>query len=166
MKGYISKGFAYYVSLFAGLWLGMLLGMAAVIPLRFFLPKGSVGESAVMMLLALVCIVGCLFVGAFRAGYKAAAVSLKNVLLPMVIALLIQLLYAVILSFAVYTAGPAYWLGDILSALGDSMEESVPDVYVFGCMLLFDPAYIGIALIGERMGAKKRAADRAKLTRG
>ena len=161
IKEYLATGFRYFIYIFGCLWLTLLVSSITTLAGRFVITKDSLEEAVVQMLVMTITMSIALFICTYRRGYTDRIFNLKMVLIPIVIALILQLLYAKIFSFSIYTSGPAFYAGRILQG---GTELGVSDGFVFPFVLLFDILYIVIAIAGEYIGVKKRSLESKKLT--
>ena len=163
MKELFAKGCSCFLALLASLWLGMLFWIVDISGL--FAENGSLLEMLVQCIIMTVATGTGMFFYAKQRGYKEGKFKLKAVILSMGIAFVIQLMYAALFSFALYTTGPAFCLGKwIYSILYEIPTKGFPDIYKLITMWLFDLIYLGIVIFGEYMGVKKRLRDRTQLT--
>ncbi|MBQ9130656.1 MAG: hypothetical protein IJX59_07845 [Clostridia bacterium] len=165
MKRYLKHTGKYFIGILGGLFVAMLLVLAVSFLSRFFFEKGSAAEVALSALVMASGFFGNLFAVAFQNGYKSAEPQGKSIIFSVLAACFVQVAVCVPFSFAIYAAGPAYPLGELLyrAVNGCSSPFGTPDLYVFLCMLPIIPLCVGVALIGEHLGAKKRKKEREKL---
>ena len=165
MKNYFKHTGKYFIGILGGLLASMLLVLAASFVSRFFFEKGSAAEVALSALVMALGFFGNLFAVAFQNGYKSADHQWKSTTFSVLTACFCQVTVCIPFSFAIYAAGPAYPLGELLyrAVREKSSPFGTPNLYVFVCMLLLIPLCVCIALIGERLGAKKRKKEREKL---
>ncbi len=168
MKRYLKHTGKYFIGILGGLFLSMLLVLAVSFLSRFLFEKGSLAEVALSALVMAPGFFGNLFAVAFQNGYKSADPQGKSIIFSVLAACFIQVAICVPFSFAIYAAGPAYPLGELLyrAVNGSSSPVGTPDLYVLACMLPIIPLCVGVALIGERLGAKKRKNERKSLLAG
>ena len=164
IKEYLATGFRYFVYIFGCLWLTLLVSLITTLAARFVVVKDSMEETVVQMIVMIITMNISLFICSYRKGYTDRNFNLKMVFIPIVIALILQLLYAKIFSFSLYTSGPAFYAGKIYQLLQGGTELGVYDGFIFPFMLLFDILYIVIAIAGEYIGVKKRSLESKKLT--
>ena len=165
VKEYFSKGFRYFIALFGCLWATVLVCVITALAVRFVV-KDSIEESVIQLIVMTVVMGIALFICAYRMGYTEREFDLKMVFIPMGIAVVLQLVYAALFSFSLYSAGPAYYAGKVLYMLHGVTEPGVPDGFVFPFVCFFDVLYIGIAAAGEYFGVKKRGLEREKTISG
>lgn len=162
-KDYVSQALLYFVELFAGCWITLFISLLGIFIGRFWLPLGSIEETIFCMIIMTIVMCISLYICAYRRGESRRESDIKMLLIPLPIAFVIQLIYAKILSFSLYTAGPAYYTGNLIYMLSGGTDKGVPDVFVFWCMLAFDIVYVGIYILGEHIGSKRRSKDREQL---
>ncbi len=108
-----------------------------------------------------------LFVFAYKRGYKKAEFHGISLLISLILAVGLQLIYAMLFRYAEYTTAGAYYFAKLLYA-GNNQEMSVASydvpayLYIFS-MLAVDPFYVLAAISGEYLGKKKRLQERAAL---
>jgi len=166
MKEYLSKGFRYFLYLFGCLWLTLFVCVATTFLYRFLVKNNPIGEYIIQIINMTITMSIALFMCTYRRGYTDREFKLKMILIPMGIALILQLIYAAVFSFSMYTSGPAFYAGKVYYLLHGGAELRVPSEFVFPFMLVFDIPYIAIAIAGEYVGVKKRSIDREKLISG
>ena len=162
-KEYLSRAFLCFVELFAGLWITLFISLIGIFFARFWVPFDSIEEAIFCFSVMTVVMCISLYVCAYRMGDKDRKFDIKIILIPLVMAFIIQLIYAAIFSFSIYTSGPAYYLGKIIYMLRGDTEPTVPDQIIFVCMLAFDVIYTAVYLLGEYFGVKRRSKDREQL---
>ncbi len=163
IKEYVSKGFQYFFYIFGCLWLTVLVGAISTLISRFALAKDSIEETVIILVIMSIVMSISLYICFYRNGYADREFNLKMILIPIAIALILQMIYALVFSFSLYTAGPAYYAGATHYLLQGGTKLGVPDEFVFPYMLLFDILYIFVFLAGEYFGVKKRNKDRETL---
>ncbi|MBE6638322.1 MAG: hypothetical protein E7616_02560 [Ruminococcaceae bacterium] len=100
MKELFGKGCAYFFALFASLWLGMLFWIVDISgPVA---KNGSLAEILVQCIVMTVATGTGMFFYAKQKGYKDGKINIKAIIVSMGIAFVIQLLYAILFSFAIY----------------------------------------------------------------
>ena len=163
IKGYVKKGVRYFICLFASIWITLLVSLVGVMLVRFAVPKDSILESVLMTVLTTASMIVCMFICAHRIAYNEDSYDIKSVIIPMIVALVIQLVYAAIFSFTIYGVGPANWFGSIIYRAMGNEALGTPSEYVIPWIFLYDIIYIVTVVAGERHGVKKRALDREAL---
>ena len=108
-----------------------------------------------------------LFVCAYRRGYKKAEFHGTSLLISLILAVGLQLIYAMLFRYAEYTTAGAYYFAKLFYA-GNNQEMSVasydvPAYLYIIAMFAVDPFYIIAAISGEYLGKKKRLKERAAL---
>ena len=108
-----------------------------------------------------------LFVFAYRRGYKKGEVHYTSLLISLILVAGMQLIYAKIFRYAVYTTAGAYYLAHMLHA-GSHQELTfayydVPAYMYIITMLIADCFYISTVILGEYLGKRKRLKERAAL---
>lgn len=163
IKEYLHGGCAYFASLFASLWLGVLVSIFTAGGLSY--QKFAAWRYILVISLMTLAVGGGMFLFAWRKGYKRAEFQPQKTGVGFGIACILQLLYAVLFSFSLYTTGPALYAGMcIYSILYGIPSTGFPDVYTFMTMWIFDLIYLGAVMLGEYLGAKARLKDRKALT--
>ena len=102
-----------------------------------------------------------LFLFAYRRGHKRAEFHYKKLLLSMILAFGLQLIYAVVLRFNVYTIAGAYFLAYLFCP--HTSADDIPAYVDIICMCIVYVFYIAAVLWGEYLGKKKRLAERSVL---
>ena len=88
-------------------------------------------------------------------------------MISLILAVGLQLIYAMRFRYAEYTTAGAYYIAKLLYA-GNNQEMRVASydvpayLYIFS-MLAVDPFYVLAAISGEYLGKKKRLQERAAL---
>ena len=161
-KEYLRGGCAYFASLFASLWLGVLVSIFTAGGLHY--RKFEAWRFILVICLMTLAVGGGMFLAAWRKGYKEAEFHPKKIAISFGVACLFQLLYVAVLSFSLYTTGPALYAGMfIYSILYEVPSTGFPDVYTFMTMWFFSLIYLGAVLLGEYLGVQKRLKDRKEL---
>lgn len=106
-----------------------------------------------------------LFFFAYKRGYKKVESHYINLLVSLILATRIQLIYASIFRYAVYTTAGAYYFAHMLYA-GSHQELTftyydVPAHMYIIAMLIVYCFYIIAVIVGENLGKKKRLKERA-----
>ena len=109
-----------------------------------------------------------LFIFAYRRGHKKAEFHYINLLSSLLLATGMQLIYARIFRYAVYTTAGAYYLAHMIYA-GSHQELTfayyeVPSYMYIIAMSIADSFYIVTAILGEYLGKRKRLKERSNLT--
>ena len=163
IKQYLQRGFLYFIYIFASLWISLIISLPSVLLSRFKFPMRSVEENVIITVIMTVVMCFSMYFFTHKLGYGDREFNLKQILIPIAFSLVLQFVYAAIFSFAVYASGPARFLGDIVYLLNGGDSKGVPSEFVVPWMLVFDAFYVGVALLGNYRGVKKREKDRDKL---
>lgn len=166
IKEYLTKAFHYFIYIFTCLWITLFISMPCIILTRFKFPMESVEESIILTLTMTIVMGISLYICTRRIGYSDREFHLRETLVQVILALVLQLIYASFFRFAVYSSGPAYFLGRTIYLINGGTDKGVPGVLVFQMMLLFDAIYIVISVIANNSGVKKREKEREKLISG
>ena len=115
----------------------------------------------------IIVLCACLFVFAHRRGYKKEEVHYVSLSISLILAAGMQLIYARIFRYAVYTTAGAYYFAHLLYA-GSHQELTfayydVPAYMYITAMLIADCFYISTVILGEYLGKRKRLKERAAL---
>ncbi len=108
-----------------------------------------------------------LFFSAYRKGYKAGKTQHIGLLISLILAGGMQLIYARIFRYAVYTTAGAYYFAHMLYA-GSHQELTFADydvpayAYIIA-MCIVCCFYIVAVIVGETLGKKKRLKERADI---
>lgn len=102
---------------------------------------------------------------AYKRGYKKVESHYINLLVSLILAAGMQLIYASIFRYAVYTTAGAYYFAHMLYA-GSHQELTfayydVPAHMYIIAMLIVYCFYIIAVIVGENLGKKKRLKERA-----
>lgn len=169
MRKILGDAFLYWLQLVIYAWPAFLIGhnffgLLATLILNHRNMFGSRLTSAVTGVI-LLCVF--LFVFAYKRGYKKAEFHGIRLLISLVLAGGLQLIYASLFRFAMYTTAGAYYLAHLLYA-GGNQEISiayydVPASLYIPAMLAADFFYIAAVMWGEYLGKKKRLQARAAL---
>jgi len=164
VKEYIAKGLRYFLFLAICLVTSLAASIVGVVIARFSFTKDSVGESVIMGIIMLITMLIGMFILSRGFAYKEGKFDVKSVIIPIVIAFVIHLAVAAILQFAIYTSGPAFCVGKIIAIIDGNASGRLAAGYIFPFVPVFDILYAAAAFAGEKAGAKKRIAEREKLT--
>lgn len=108
-----------------------------------------------------------LFFFAYKRGYKKAETHYINLLISLILAGGMQLIYATIFRYAVYTTAGAYYFAHMLYAGGHQeltfTYDDVPAHMYIIAMCIAYCFYIIAVIVGENFGKKKRLKERAVL---
>lgn len=106
-----------------------------------------------------------LFVFCCRVEYKREQFSLGESCISSAIACAFQLLFAVLVVYAIYTCGPALSLAKIIYAGNDTnaviSDTDIPGHLYVICMVILDIFYIAVSVLGGYVGQKKREKERS-----
>ncbi len=104
---------------------------------------------------------------AYKRGYKKGEAHPLRLLISLLLAGGMQLIYARIFRYAVYTTAGAYYFAHMLHA-GSHQELTfayydVPAYMYIIAMCIVYSFYVIAVIVGETLGKKKRLTDRAVL---
>ena len=163
IKQYLQRGFTYFIYIFASLWISLLGSAPTVLILRTIFPMDSIEESVILTAIMTIVMFICLYRFTVKLGYNDREFSFKQILIPLAFALILQFIYGAIFRFAIYSSGPATFLGNIVYKLNGGISRGVPSSFVVPWMFAFDALYVGVVLLGNYRGMRKREKDRDKL---
>lgn len=108
-----------------------------------------------------------LFLVSFKTEKKREKFVAYETAVSTIIACILQLFAALIITFAIYTSGPALPLAHIFHAGKDIhlqfLDTDVPNRLYIICMLVLDLFYICATIFGGFCGQKKRKKERDEL---
>ena len=96
-----------------------------------------------------------LFVFAYRRGHKKAEFHYKSLLISLILAFGMQLIYAIIFRFNVYTTAGAYFFSYMLCP-GTIASYDIPAYVYIMTMCIVYVFYMVAVISGEYLGKKKR----------
>ena len=103
----------------------------------------------------------------FKTEYKREKYKAYETAISSLFACGMQMLFAFLINFTVYTSGPALPIGQIIYAGSNInmhlLDSDVPYFIYAICMLIFDIFYTGFAVLGGFYGQKKRKKAREAL---
>ncbi len=159
----------YWIQIVVFIWPAFLIGNGVVgLMVRLLvnnsnhiLIKISETIASVFVLCAL------LFFVAYKRGHKTGESHPVGLLISLLLAVGMQLIYASIFHYAVYTTAGAYYFAHMLHA-GSHQELTfayydVPAYLYIIAMCLVSCFYIVAVIVGETLGKKKRLKERAVL---
>ena len=154
----------YFFQIVVYIWPSFLIGNNLVgVTVRIFLNNSN--EFLTKLSETITCVLvlcAFLFVFAYRRGHKKAEFHYKSLLISLLLAFGLQLIYATIFRFALYTTAGAYFFGLMLYP-GTVAYDDVPAYVYIMTMCIVDVFYIAAVLWGEYLGKKKRLAERSVL---
>lgn len=169
MKTTLMDALLYWFQIVVYIWPSFLIGNGLVgLIVRMlvnnsnhFLSRLSETVTCVLVL----CV--CLFISAYRRGHKKGEFHYKSLLISLVLATGMQLIYATVFRFAVYTTAGAYYLAHLIYAGSDGSVtfayDEVPAYLYILTMCIAAVFYITAVISGEYLGNKKRLKERAVL---
>lgn len=163
IKQYLSRGFLYFIYIFASLWISLIISLPSVLLSRFKFPMRSVEEYIILTVIMTIVMCFSMYFFTRKLGYGDREFNLKEIFIPLAFAVILQFIYAAIFRFMIYTSGPAYLVGNICYILQGGTDNSAPSEFVFPWMFVFDVLYTGVAVLGNYRGVRKREKDRDKL---
>lgn len=168
MKNILSKTGIYLIDFVAAMWVGILAVLLTITLYRLTAEPTILQDRIFWTILQTLGTVGWLFFSAWKIGYKQKRFTLPAVVIPAIVAFIVQALLVYPTHFAVYTAGPTNLLADAIywgnrEFYWERWVE-VPLTLRFGLLIAFDILYLAAMIAGEYIGAKKRQKDRAELT--
>lgn len=157
--------FLYWLQIAIFIWPSFLAGNLLFGAIVFFILGGFYAKiteiaSSILILCAL------LFIFAYKRAYKNIEFHGIRILISMILAAGMQLIYAALLRFAVYTGGGGHYLALYLYDSTRSVAYyEVPASLYIASMLAVYPLYIISVISGAYLGKKKRLKDRDDLTK-
>ena len=172
MKTILVDTLLYWVQIVIYIWPSFLIGNGLVGLLVKILVNNSnnflARLSETITCILVLCVL--LFFFAYKRGYKKAEFHCKSLLVSLILATGMQLIYAIIFRFAVYTTAGAYYLAHLLYAGGQQgvtfAYDEVPGYMYIMTMCIADIFYITAVILGEYLGERKRIKERAVLNPG
>ena len=169
VKNIFKNTTAYFFQILISIWPAFLIGNGLVgLLLSLILENQNrliIRLCETVACVIIVCV--CLFMMAYRKGYKNAQFNLLRSLLSLVFALGLHLLYANIFHFTEYTTGGAYYLAHIFYAGRNQsitfVYSDVPPYIYMLSICITDCFYIAASILGEKIGQEKRLDDRNAL---
>ncbi len=168
-KKILMDALLYWVQIVVYIWPSFFIGNGFVGLIVSMLVENQ-NQFLVRIFETITCVVvlcAFLFFFAYQRGYKKAETHPICLLISLVLAAGMQLVYASIFRYAVYTTAGAYYLAHMLHA-GSQQElkfayYDVPTpMYILSMCIVF--CFYSLAvLVGETFGKKKRLKERAVL---
>ncbi len=166
IKKILMDALLYWIQIIVYIWPAFFIGNGLVgLMVRIlvnnsnrFLARMADTLASVFVLCAL------LFFFAYRRGYKKGETHHVGLLISLVLAAGMQLVYAKLFHYAVYTTAGAYYFAHMLHA-GSHQELTFADynvpahLYIIA-MCIVSCFYIIAVIVGETLGKKKRLKDR------
>lgn len=149
--------FPYFITLYAGIGMGLLVTIVCEIPLGFLkILDGSLARFLTGIIPALIL----LFIRSWRKGYQSNSAThrfkFRNVCLLIGMTFGVQILLSLLIAPTVYISGPAAWLSDYFSSSLLTSGEYPIALHDWLLMLSSDVfLYAPTMMIGEYLGAKK-----------
>ncbi len=161
----LKDAFLYWLQIAIFIWPSFLLGNGFFALLVYFIFNGSGARiTEIASSLLILCVL--LFVFAYKRAYKKEEFHGIRLLISMILASGLQLIYARLLRFAVYTGAGGHYLALYLYDPTRSVAYyEVPASLYIASMLAVYPLYIISAISGAYLGKKKRLKDREDLTK-
>ena len=167
IKPILKDALLYFFQIVVYIWPTFLIGNLLVGLIVSILVNNQ-NDFLVRLSITIACILilsAFLFVYAYRRGHKKAEFHFKSLSISLILALGMQLLYAIIFRFAEYTNSGAYYLAHMLYAGSQqSMTfayDEVPAYMYIMTMCIIYVFYVAAVISGEYLGKKKRLEDRA-----
>lgn len=169
MKKILMDALLYWLQIIVYIWPAFLIGNGLIGMIVSILVDNH-NNFLVRIFETIACIlVLCAFllVFAYRRGYKKAESHFINLVISLILAAGLQLIYASIFRYAVYTTAGAYYFAHMLYA-GSHQEMTyayyeVPAYMYIITMCIADCFYILSVIMGVNLGKKKRLKERAGL---
>lgn len=164
MKSYLTKLGTYALDYIAAMWVGILVFMAALYPIKLIFELTPLAERIVSTLLCAVGTTVWLFISAHKIGYKSKVFKRSAVIAAVLTVFALQQVLAVVTDYVIYIASTTNYLAQAVW-FGNSVTGSEPpDLVKHLCLLALDALlFIPAILAGEYLGAKKRQKDRDAL---
>ena len=161
----LKDAFLYWLQIAIFIWPSFLLGNGFFALIVYFIFNSSCAQiTEIASSILILCVL--LFIFAYKRAYKRIEFHGIRLLISMLLAAGLQLLYARLLRFAVYTGAGAYYLAHYLYDPTRSVAYyEVPASLYIASMLAVYPLYILSVMLGEYLGKKKRLQDRDDLTK-
>ncbi len=161
----LKDALVYWLQIAIYIWPAFLLGNGFFGLIVYFILNSSCAQiTEIASSILILCVL--LFVFAYKKAYKKEEFHGISLLISMILAAGLQLLYARLFRFAVYTGAGAYYLAHYLYDPTRSVAYyEVPASLYIASMLAVYPLYIISVILGEYLGKKKRVQERAYLTK-
>ena len=157
--------FLYWLQIAIFIWPSFLLGNGFFALLVYFIFNSACAKiTEIASSILILCVL--LFVFAYKRAYKKEEFHGIRLLISMILAAGLQLIYAALLRFAVYTGAGGHYLALYLYDSTRSVAYyEVPASLYIASMLAVYPLYIISVISGAYLGKKKRLKDRDDLTK-
>lgn len=169
MKNILVDTLVYWIQIIIYIWPSFFIGNGLIgLIVRMLVNNQDNFWARIVETLACILVLSALlFFFAYRRGYKKGEFHYLSLLISLILAAGIQLIYARIFHFAVYTTAGAYYFAHLLYA-GSHQELTfayydVPAYMYIITMFIADSFYISTVILGEYLGKKKRLKERAAL---
>ena len=161
----LKDAFLYWLQIAIFIWPAFLLGNGFFALIVYFIFNSSCAQiTEIASSILILCVL--LFIFAYKRAYKRIEFHGIRLLISMLLAAGLQLLYARLFRFAVYTGAGAHYLALYLYVSTRSVAYyEVPASLYIASMLAVYPLYIISVMLGEYLGKKKRLQDRDDLTK-
>lgn len=161
----LKDAFLYWLQIAIFIWPAFLAGNLIFGAIVYFILGGFFARIVeIASSILILCVL--LFVFAYKRAYKRIEFHGIRLLISMLLAAGLQLLYARLLRFAVYTGAGAYYLAHYLyDPIRSVAYYEVPASLYIASMLAVYPLYILSVMLGEYLGKKKRLQERDALTK-
>ncbi len=169
IKTILMDTFLYWLQIIVFIWPSFLIGNGVVgLIVRVITNNSNLFLARIFETLACIFVLcGLLFIIAYKKGYKRGGTHAVSLFISLILAGGMQLVYARIFHYAVYTTAGAYYFAHMLHA-GSHQELSfayydVPAYVYIMAMGIVYCFYIIAVIAGEHIGEKKRIQERAVL---
>ena len=161
----LKDAFLYWLQIAIFIWPAFLLGNGFFALIVYFIFNSSCAQiTEIASSILILCVL--LFVFAYKRAYKKIEFHGSRILISMLLAAGLQLLYARLFRFAVYTGAGAYYLAHYLYDPTRSVAYyEVPASLYIASILAVYPLYILSVMLGEYLGKQKRLQERDELTK-
>ena len=154
----------YFFQIVVYIWPSFLTGNILVGLIVRILLNNSNGFLATLSdaITSVLVLCAFLFFFAYRRGHKKAEFHYKSLLISLILAFGMQLIYAIIFRFNVYTTAGAYFFAYMLCP-GTIDSYNIPAYVYIMTMCIVYVFYMVAVISGEYLGKKKRLLERAVL---
>ena len=156
-KDFFREFVPYWITFAAGIGIGLLITCLCVIPIRFL---RITNEYLIHFVIGTIFTIIPMFRRSWRKGYHTNCYTysfdIKKSLLYIVAVLIIQIIFALLLSPTVYIAGPTAWLSDYFTSAAVVSGKYAVYIHDWILMLAADIfIYCPCMILGEYWGSKK-----------
>ena len=166
VKSILKDALLYFLQIFIYAWPAFLSGNLVFGAIVYFILGGFYARIVeIVSSILILCVL--LFIFAYKRAYKKVEFHGISLLISLLLAAGLQMIYAMLFRFAVYTGAGAYYLAHYIYDPIRSADYYEVPAYLYNISIIaVFPLYIISVMSGEYLGKKKHMQERAALNLG